>query len=364
VKAPNLIQLKDSTQFLHEYLGHELPYLFKILSVNTALSIQAHPDKKLAEQLHKERPHIYKDPNHKPELCLALTPFEAMCKFRLLPKIRAYLASVPELVQVVGERVSQQFIGSASSSAAAQKDALRILFKAIVMADKKVVETQAHALVARFQSEISAEPESVDSGRLIDIRKLVVRLGGQYPGDVGIFMPFFLNCLRLQPGEALFLSANEPHAYLSGDCIEAMACSDNVVRAGLTPKLIDKDTLCAMLTYEDVSVPLLPAQAIDEHTRLYAPNVPEFAVSHTVLPAQTSYRLAEVAGDAILLVISGSAQVTPEASEHKQTPESTASRSLSMGSVIVVLPGVPLNVQSGAEGVTFSRCLCSPATAL
>ena len=55
----------------------------------------------------------------------------------------------------------------------------------------------------------------------------------------------------MQPGEALFLGANEPHAYLYGDCVECMAASDNVVRAGLTPKFKDVETLTSMLTYTD-----------------------------------------------------------------------------------------------------------------
>ena len=59
-----------------ETFGDELPYLFKVLSVNKALSIQAHPNKKHAEKLHAERPDVYKDPNHKPEMAIALTEFE------------------------------------------------------------------------------------------------------------------------------------------------------------------------------------------------------------------------------------------------------------------------------------------------
>lgn len=58
-----------------------LPFLFKILSVETSLSIQAHPHKALAEKLHKEYPDIYKDANHKPEMIIALTEFEALCSF-------------------------------------------------------------------------------------------------------------------------------------------------------------------------------------------------------------------------------------------------------------------------------------------
>lgn len=39
--------------------GSKLPFLFKVLSIQKALSIQAHPDKKLAEKLHKEDPKNY-----------------------------------------------------------------------------------------------------------------------------------------------------------------------------------------------------------------------------------------------------------------------------------------------------------------
>lgn len=46
-----------------------------------ALSIQAHPDKELAKNLHKRHPNLYKDDNHKPEMALAITQFEALCGF-------------------------------------------------------------------------------------------------------------------------------------------------------------------------------------------------------------------------------------------------------------------------------------------
>jgi len=38
---------------------NRLPFLFKVLSINKALSIQAHPNKKLAEQLHAKDPKNY-----------------------------------------------------------------------------------------------------------------------------------------------------------------------------------------------------------------------------------------------------------------------------------------------------------------
>lgn len=92
-------------------------------------------------------------------------------------------------------------------------------------------------------------------GRLLtEKEQLVLQLERQYPADVGVISAFFLNHVNLKPGEALYIGANEPHAYIFGECIECMATSDNVVRAGLTPKHMDVNTLCSMLTYKQVKV--------------------------------------------------------------------------------------------------------------
>ncbi len=68
---------------------------------------------------------------------------------------------------------------------------------------------------------------------------LVTSLAAQYPGDVGLFSPLLLNVVTLQPGQAMYLDACTPHAYVRGTGLEIMANSDNVLRAGLTPKYID-----------------------------------------------------------------------------------------------------------------------------
>eukprot|EP00923_Selenidium_pygospionis_P004362 GHVN01006997.1.p1 GENE.GHVN01006997.1~~GHVN01006997.1.p1 ORF type:complete len:201 (+),score=4.36 GHVN01006997.1:32-604(+) len=68
--------------FASKQSGNEFPFLLKCLSVSKALSIQVHPDKPTAEQLHASDPATYTDPNHKPEMAIALTEFEAMCGFR------------------------------------------------------------------------------------------------------------------------------------------------------------------------------------------------------------------------------------------------------------------------------------------
>ena len=113
---------KNVEKYPAEYTNYkatgELPYLFKILSVNKALSIQCHPDKALAEKIHKERPDVYKDPNHKPEIALAITPMEALCQFRPLKEVASLLNSEPEFRTMVGEEAAR-----AVEEAAASEDA-------------------------------------------------------------------------------------------------------------------------------------------------------------------------------------------------------------------------------------------------
>lgn len=103
----------------------------------------------------------------------------------------------------------------------------------------------------KFQLDILVERLEEESSRnAIDaLGSLILRLHSQFPGDNGVFAPLIMNYLVMQPGDSFFICANEPHAYISGDCTECMALSDNVVRAGLTPKFKDVDVLCNMLTY-------------------------------------------------------------------------------------------------------------------
>ncbi|KAJ1563661.1 Mannose-6-phosphate isomerase, partial [Cladochytrium tenue] len=222
----------------------ELPFLFKVLSIRKALSIQAHPDKALAARLHAERPGVYKDGNHKPEMALALTPFEALIGFRPLREIHAHLTRFPELAAVVGSETTQKLAdaaGSAGDNTPAGRAALQALFGALMGADEAAMRAQLATLVGRLRAQASSPVGTLE--------ELVVRLDSQFPADVGTFCALLLNYVKMEPGQAVFLAANEPHAYLSGDCVECMATSDNVVRSGLTPKYKDVATLVSMLTY-------------------------------------------------------------------------------------------------------------------
>ncbi|XP_030042442.1 mannose-6-phosphate isomerase isoform X3 [Microcaecilia unicolor] len=191
----------------------QLPFLFKVLSVNIALSIQAHPDKELAVRLHSQFPEHYPDANHKPEMAIALTPFEGMCGFRPVEEIVAFLKNVPELYALIGGAAAEQL----ERCAQAEPDprgisvALRTCFTKMMKSEKKVFVDQLNMLVKRISQEVSAGKDITKSNG-----DLLLRLHSQFPGDIGCFAIYFLNIVNLKPGEAMFLGANEPHAYLYG----------------------------------------------------------------------------------------------------------------------------------------------------
>ncbi len=287
--------------------------------------MQAHPDKPLAERLHASDPKNYKDDNHKPEMACALTPFEAMCSFRPAAEIAAHVKGVPELRALIGEARAASLGAAAEAAASASgvsaeasfKAELKEAYAAIMGQPDEAVKAQVQALESRLRSSAGAgagacasASSSSSSPFAVDPDAIALRLCGQFPGDVGILSPYLLNLVRLSPGQAIFLGANEPHAYLSGDCVEVMACSDNVVRAGLTPKFKDVSTLCSMLTYSTGRPTILEGTAADANTRVYESPVREFTLERTsVAHADGAYGLPERPTAGIIVVTEGQAEV-------------------------------------------------------
>ncbi len=224
-------------------LGHdvfkrfgELPFLFKVLCAAQPLSIQVHPSKAAAEiGFAKENQagipldaaeRNYKDANHKPELVYALTPFQAMNGFRTLDDIAALLQPLASAHPDIAA-----FIRSPDT------EHLSTLFASLLsMAGEE--KTRALGILKAALNNQLGEPW--------DTIRSISRF---YPDDSGLFSPLLLNVVTLQPGEAMFLYAETPHAYLNGVALEVMANSDNVLRAGLTPKFIDIPELMANLQF-------------------------------------------------------------------------------------------------------------------
>lgn len=329
---------------LKDYIGHDLPFLFKILSVNQALSIQAHPNNTLAKQLHRDHPHHYRDGNHKPELCCALTPFEAMCAFRPLHETVNFVKCVPEFRNLFPSQVLRETEDDESSyrclSKDKKKEKLKALFSAYICADESLVREQLQTLVKRLSNQ--SEKRSPEE-------ELLLRLNRDYPGDIGCFAVYFLNVLTLQPGEALFLAPNEPHSYLYGECVEVMACSDNVVRAGLTPKFRDVSTLVDMLTYNDDSLESYMTynlgRKINEATSLYKPPVPEFQLFRIQLKSNSTEFVAETAS--ILILIEGSVSIDIELNQ------TSSSLTLMRGDIYLIEANAKLSISSAQHAHLF-----------
>ena len=313
--------------------GSKLPFLFKVLSINKALSIQAHPNKKLAEQLHARDPKNYPDDNHKPEMTIAITDFEGLCGFRPLGEIAHFLSSVPALRGLVGEDEAKSFIatvrgqeGDDSSESTQNRRALQSAFTALMKSSQDDVAKAAKSLVADAQSR-SAEfaDGGIESTSGATMSELVVRLNKQFPDDIGLFVLFFLNFIRLSPGEAMFLQADDIHAYVSGDIIECMAASDNVIRAGFTPKFKDVQTLVDTLTYNYAPIEeqkMIPteypyvvlnraAYSSGSHALLYDPPIDEFSVIRTVLHGNASKATFDpIDGPSIVICTGGKGKIT------------------------------------------------------
>lgn len=238
--GPSLVVLEDGcevplSQLLTELgFSGDLPYLFKVLAIESPLSLQVHPPKSWAERRYQEEdsagvplnaPHrLYKDSNHKPEILYALTPFTAMCGFRSEEEIREFLAPL--------------FDGSLHS---AIQDIPRgdQFFKAFFSSLMHLHAQDIDSLIQWVRSNTKQKDA------LLVIEKLVAT----YPGDIGAVAPLFLQLIHLNPGEALFQDAREIHAYVSGLGVELMANSDNVIRAGLTPKHVDIPELMEVVDF-------------------------------------------------------------------------------------------------------------------
>jgi mannose-6-phosphate isomerase len=292
--------------------GPRLPFLAKVLAAAQPLSLQVHPTleqaragfaRENAEGVAADAPNRnYRDDNHKPEMILALTPFEALCGFRRPGESRAIFEDLrrgldnggrgaPALLGLLVEDLSQPEEGAA----------LKAAFERLIAGGDEVAE--AAAVVAEAAT---ARPGTADAGDYARELSTVARLQDQYPGDPGVLISLLLNRVSLAPGEAIYLPAGNVHAYLEGLGVEVMASSDNVLRGGLTPKFVDVPELLKTIAFEAVGVPGLAAETSALGQELYRPPFREFQLQRVELaPGAAPVPLAQ-SGAAVVIVVAGS----------------------------------------------------------
>jgi mannose-6-phosphate isomerase len=175
-------RVSDSGVSLKEISG-ELPFLLKLIAVEKPLSIQVHPDKEQAEEGFKRE-----------------------------------------------------------NEAGIEIDSPLRNYKDQNEKNELICAITPFTLIAGFM-----EPQkiyaSLGGDTLREQWDLVRKLESLYPHDVGVYSPLFLNVIKLQPGQGLFLPAGTPHSYINGFGVELMTNSDNVIRGGLTNKHVDGDEL-------------------------------------------------------------------------------------------------------------------------
>ncbi len=266
-----------------ELLGREisskynsaLPFLFKVLAADSPLSIQVHPSAEQAKTGYERENSLgipldaenrnYRDKNQKQELICALTPFYVMSGFRsyedILSLLRKYFffCTIPSMLKFMNEPAELNF---------------RHFFSDLLFLDNSQLKSLPTVLLNTVSEK---QPENaVDFLVLEWIKELAER----FPGDFGIFTPLFMNIYLIEPFQAIYLKSGVPHSYLKGCGMEIMTNSDNVIRAGLTPKHIDKTELLNIMSLAPYEIlPHLAEQISDTEYRFFS-DTDEFCLSY------------------------------------------------------------------------------------
>jgi mannose-6-phosphate isomerase len=278
--------------------GPRLPFLLKVLAAAAPLSLQVHPDARQAQAGYDDEEargvprdsgqRRYRDPFHKPELLVALDPFEALCGLRdpeqtleLLARLDVADPAWPALL----ERLAEPDPASALTAAVGW----------LLGGDERVPP-----LVDAVAAAAAAHP---DSPELVT----AAELAAAYPRDPGVLVALLLNRVTLLAGEALFLPAGNLHAYLRGTALEVMAASDNVLRAGLTGKHVDVAELLRITDFTPRPLPVVRPERVGPLTR-YRPDVADFTLVRADLSDPHQWYDVCLSGPRVLLALAGTVE--------------------------------------------------------
>ncbi|UDW84737.1 mannose-6-phosphate isomerase, class I [Pasteurella canis] len=318
VSAPSMISVSSTLQPLTEFLaqkptalgqrsrnkfGMDLPYLLKILDVAKPLSIQLHPTKQQAEQgfiqenvkgINLADPkRTYKDNNHKPEMMIALSDFWLLHGFKSKTQILETLKARPSLNELVAKLELQD---------------LHRFYADIMQADQVQLARWLLPIVegnrAKYQAS-QLELSNPDYWLLYTMDAMEISAEKL---DAGLVCFYLFNIVHLREGEGIFQDAGIPHAYLRGQNIELMACSDNVIRGGLTPKHVDIPALLSVIDCREVEPNIIPIAPKEARIFTYATPAQDFALTN-VRYTQGEVHQCQSNSAEILLVMQGSLKI-------------------------------------------------------
>jgi len=327
-----------------------LPFLFKVLSFEKALPLQAHPDRSLAGQLKKQekqesgKNETFVDPNHKPEVAVTISElFEGFVGFRPINEIKTFLKEVPELRSAVSDDATVEKFLAAPEQGKETEELLKKVFADLMRKhDQKKISELAEQLLGRVQKEGDAALGAL--GKKQNLAPIVEKIMKTYPGDIGLFAAvFFMNFCRLKEGEGIAVPADCIHAYLEGDVIECMAWSDNMIACGFEG-LEDRQDVNAfidMLLYQASESKKLElkhstwSKSDRGKTTFYDIPMEEFDLLNTRLAKGEEEVVPEgINGPAVFIVTKGDVELSGSGNEG----EGTKKELLKQGQVVFIKP--------------------------
>lgn len=325
-KDPRNLLGSDSTSTFKK-----LPFLMKVLAVEHPLSLQVHPTIKQAQEGFRREQAMgipidspmrsFRDSHHKPELVCALTSFELLCGFRDVQLTLALLDTIhsreldPVRDQLRKKLSPKRLHALVSWLLSLEKTKVATLVNSILRACSEIVTQNVD--IPSQKTDTDKTKKSTSPNTEVPntsyhwqqwVRQLVtaVKLGEDYPQDAGVIVSLLLNYITLRSGEAIFLSPGIPHCYLRGSAIEVMACSDNVLRGGLTSKHTDIETLLKIIDTTPLTVEIQQPRTTHGITT-YESHTPEFSL--TRIDLQPDFSTTIQSGPTILLCTHGHVQI-------------------------------------------------------
>ncbi|MBK0421615.1 mannose-6-phosphate isomerase, class I [Leucobacter sp. CSA2] len=286
--------------------GGQLPFLLKVLAIGAPLSLQVHPDRDQARAGYaaedaagiplEDPSRNYGDENHKPELLVALGEVMALSGFRDVSDARRDLTRLAAAARAAGDEAGADAIEACGDRLAGGDPAERRLDFLRWAFGKDPIVPAALAAICRVIGDGDPERAAAIADGCddwdADRARALGALVAAHPADPGLLVSLLLHVVRLAPGEAIYLRPRQLHAYLGGVAVEAMAASDNVLRAGLTRKHVDIDELCRVVEPTELAEPRLFPIVLAPGLVAWRPDVPDFQLMRARLlePEQDEWR--------------------------------------------------------------------------
>jgi mannose-6-phosphate isomerase len=285
-----------------ERFDGRFPFLAKLLAAAQPLSIQAHPSREQAIDgyARDETAGIprdadernYKDAWPKPEILIALGPFDALVGFRPLEATVAFLDALAP-------------VGFEECTDLLRNGKLQDVFTQIMSNDRDTTRPLVAAL-GEACAQYAGEAFALE-------RETLARLCADFPDDPGVLAALLLNRVRLERFQAVYLPAGNVHAYLHGLGFEVMANSDNVLRGGLTSKHVDVPELVSVVDFEPLADPVLSATPVSDGISSYETGCEYYAIRRLNLSGDERTVAGE--GPRIICCVAGSVEVDADGNE-------------------------------------------------